>query len=179
MSVETLAGPWTGDTFRHIPAGARYDILDFSRAGAATLNRWNAAGDPTLYLAGDRGVAIAEFARHLTADRPPAISSGALERQIYRLRVHFDRVLDFCRVDVWGALSFRNAPRCFLDRSVARATAHFLRVTSSVQAIRVPSVTFLDDLDRWNLVVFLEKLPHDPGSFVLEVAHDDTFSIRP
>jgi RES domain-containing protein len=176
LPFDALVLPWTGDTFRHIPAGARYDILDFRRAGAATSNRWNAKGEPTLYLAGDRGVAIAEFARHLAADRPPAVFSGVVRRRLYRLRVRLDLVLDLRHRDVWDALSLHDAPRCFLDRPFARATAQFLRVTSSVQAMRVPSMAFLDDLDRWNLIVFLEKLPADPASFVLEVARDDTFT---
>lgn len=30
----------------------------------------------------------------------------------------------------------------------------------------VPSIAFLDDLTRWNLVVFLEKLPTDSASWI-------------
>jgi hypothetical protein len=34
------------------------------------------------------------------------------------------------------------------------------------QALLVPSVAFLDDQARWNLVLFLEKLPPDPSRFI-------------
>lgn len=35
-----------------------------------------------------------------------------------------------------------------------------------MQAIRVPSMGFLDQLDHWCLVVFLEKLPADPRAWI-------------
>ena len=37
------------------------------------------------------------------------------------------------------------------------------------RAILLPSMGFLDDLDRWCLGVFLEKLPPDPNVFVTAV----------
>lgn len=144
----------------------------------APNNRWNVLGESTLYVAGDRGVAMAEFARHVARDRPSSVVVGALRRQLYRLRLRLDSVLDLCHPGAWEALGLDHAPQCFLDKSVARATGQYLRVTTAVQAIRVPSMAHLDDTSRWALVVFLEKLPSDPRSFVVECEPDDLFSIH-
>jgi hypothetical protein len=68
--------------------------------------------------------------------------------------------------------------RRFLDSEVARATATFIRRTTSVEALLAPSVAFLDDATCWNLVLFLEKLPGDPNEFVT-VTPAGTFRITP
>src|SRR4051812_16670198 len=54
-----------------IPDGAIYDILDFRLAGQSHENRWNVYGEPTLYLASDHRVAIADFARHFYEEALP------------------------------------------------------------------------------------------------------------
>jgi RES domain-containing protein len=53
--------PWTGAAYRHISARANPDVLDFGFVGLNTDNRWNTAAEPSLYLAGDPGVIIAEW----------------------------------------------------------------------------------------------------------------------
>jgi hypothetical protein len=63
-----------------------------------------------------------------------------------------------CNPKVAQALSLVDTPNCFLDKNIARATAQFVRQTTPVQAIFVPSMAFLDRLDKWVLVLFLEKL---------------------
>ena len=177
MPLDAFISSWQGNTFRHIPSDAHYNVLDFSRAGLQTNNRWNFPGEPTLYLAADREVAIAEFARHMMSGRPSAVLGGVLQRRLYRLQLRLDLMLDLCQPVTWELLSLSSAPECFLDKSVARATAQFIRVTTSARAIRVPSVAFLDDLTRWSLVVFLEKLPDNPSLFITECVADDVFSI--
>lgn len=162
--------PWAGSAFRHLPRDASFDVLDFRWAGRAATNRWNERGELTLYLAGDVGVVIAEFARHMTGDRPPALSPDTIERIVYRLDLTLESVIDLRVPAVWSALSLDTAPRYFLDIQTARATAHFLRATTSAQGIVVPSVAFLDNLERWCLVLFLEKLSHDPHTFISSVA---------
>jgi len=137
MPLEPLSTPWTGVVFRHIAAEARYSVLDFSRAGKATNNRWNVEGEPTLYLASDRGVGITEFSRHIDRDRPPAVVAGVLQRRLYRFEIRLDAVLDLLQPQTWTALSLADAPNCFLDRRIARATAHYIRATTTIQAIRV------------------------------------------
>lgn len=175
--LDACIAPWTGDTFVHIPATTPLEVLDFSHAATASNNRWNARGEPTLYLAGDRGVAFAEFARHIERDRPPSAVAGSLEHRLYRFRLSIDVVLDLCRADSWDALSISGAPHCFLDRFYARAVAQYVRNATSIQAIRVPSMAFLDDLTRWVLVVFLDKLPTDSTQFVHHCVAEDLFSV--
>ena len=162
MSLSARLMPWAGDAFRHISAGARFDVLDFRFAGRSAENRWNEPGHPTLYLAGDEGVLIAEWGRHFAVNRSPALQHLTLERAVYRLTLALDHVLDLRSPYVWGLLSLEDAPGCFADVGVARATAHFVRRTTAAQAIFVPSIAFLDQPERWCLVLFLEKLPAPP-----------------
>lgn len=126
----------------------------------------NAQGEPTLYLAGDEGVLAAEWGRHLLDTRTPEIAAGTMERSIYRLDLTIDAVLDVRLPAVWQALSLTNSPFCFTDRVVARATARFIRDTTRTQGMIVPSIAFLDDLTRWNLVIFLDKLPADTTEWI-------------
>jgi RES domain-containing protein len=163
--VAALLRPWTGTAIRHIPAGSRFDVLDTRFAGLATDNRWNAAGEPTFYLAGDLGVALAEYARHLREDvggGPAAVQ----ERAVDEIDVSLSAVLDLRDPQVRSAIGLRGGARRFLDRNVARATASFLRHTTAAEGLLVPSVAFLDDVSRWNLVLFLEKLPGNLSSFM-------------
>ncbi len=148
---------WTGAAFRHIPAGAQFDVLDFRYAGRGGDNRWNEVGEPTLYLAGDVGVAIAEFGRHFEVNRTPELASETIERMVYRLDLAVDTVLDLRRPEVWDALSLANAPTCFLDIASARATARFVRTTTAAQGIVVPSAAFIEQLDRSCLSCFLRS----------------------
>lgn len=41
-----------------------YDIYDFRYCARSNENRWNIAGEPTLYLAKEKDVILAEYARH-------------------------------------------------------------------------------------------------------------------
>lgn len=155
-----------------------YDIYDFSYCGRATENRWNVAGEPTLYLAQEKDVALAEYARHFRVDRAPALATQMYRRKVYRFEVKLEATLDVRSREVWEALSLQNAPHCFGDKSVARATANFIRQTTETQGIIVPSVAFLDDLEKWCLVLFLEKLPQEPRTFLQGVKEDGYFEIK-
>jgi RES domain-containing protein len=169
----TLAGrleQWSGAALRHIPAGSALDVLDFRYAGRGSDNRWNEPGSPTLYLAGDEGVLIAEWGRHFATNRTAQLQQMTVERSTFSLELSIDYVLDLRSAEVCDALSIDNAPYCFAEIAFARATAHFVRRTTDAQALLVPSMGFLDHLERWCLVVFLEKLPPDPRSFVSSVA---------
>jgi RES domain-containing protein len=164
--------PWSGTGFRHIPAGSRFDVLDTRFAALATDNRWNLPGEPTLYLAGDRGVALAEYARHLREDVGSRNTSQVHERAVYRVEIAaaiVANVLDLRDARVRRAISLGGGPRRFFDRSVARATAEFLRHTTPAEALLVPSMAFLDDPSRWNLVLFLEKLPPDRSRYMMAI----------
>lgn len=181
MSFDTYLRPWSGFACRHIADDATYDILDFSYAGRGRNNRWNVYSQPTLYLASDHRVAIAEFARHFGEDvslpikRPETVGWRTVSRRIYDLTVRIERMLDLRDPSLCGALALSDAPSCFLDRAITRATAQFLRQTTPAQALLVPSVALLDQPDRYALVLFLEKLHADPRSFVTSVRRDGIF----
>lgn len=83
----------------------------------------------------------------------------------------------------WSGVGFRHIPAGssfgVLDTSfAARATANFVRRTSTAEGLIVPSMAFLDDPVRWNLVLFLERLPNDLTTFIT-VAFDGTFRTAP
>jgi RES domain-containing protein len=145
------------------------DVLDFAYAGRASDNRWNRKGQPTLYLAGDIGVALAEWSRHFAENTNPALAAVTVRRTIWQLTLEVPRVLDLRDSAVWADLSLTNAPHCFLDLVTAQTVGTFLRLISEAQALLVPSMAMLDKLDRCNLVLFLEKLPADPRQFIITV----------
>jgi hypothetical protein len=73
----------------------------------------------------------------------------------------------------------KDAPNCFLDQKIARATAQFIRQTTIVEAIFVPSMAFLDQMDKWVLVLFLEKLSMDkPLEFLPKVEDYGYFNLE-
>lgn len=178
MPLEPFLRAWAGQAIRHIPAGSPYGILDFRSAGQSSANRWNHPGQPTLYLASDRAVALAEFARHIQDDRSPELRAGVIERHVFRLDIAVDSLLDLRDPQLHPQLSLQDAPACFLDRAIARAVAEYLRRTTPAQALLVPSMPFLDDLDRWVLVLFLDKLPADREVFIRAVRPEGTFRVE-
>ena len=56
-----FAAPFAADAFCSGPAKDHLDVADLVTTDA---NRWSASGEPTLYLAGDAGTALAEVGRH-------------------------------------------------------------------------------------------------------------------
>jgi RES domain-containing protein len=169
--------PWSGSAYRHIPAGAQADVLDFRALGWSADNRWNFLGERTLYLASDRAVAIAEFGRHYREDTSAGLQAPMVPRQIYRLQIEIQHLLDLRDPALLELLAIDSPPYRLLDRRVARAIAHYLRFVTAAQAILVPSVAFLDDVTRWVGVLFLEKLPDDPGAFVTAVEPAGVFRL--
>ncbi len=172
MDLDSLLAPWSGHAFRHLPEASPYGPLDFRFAGRSAENRWNVAGQPTLYLAGSPGAAAAEWARHLEGARGAGLATKARRRTVFQLDIRLDRVLDLCDSQVWDAISLPRAPECFLDKVVAQATANYLRAVTAAHALRAPSVAFLDRLDHWNLVLFLERFPADSSAFITGVKEE-------
>jgi RES domain-containing protein len=179
MSLQDYIQPWNGYAVRHIPDRPTqpYNIYDFRYCGVSNENRWNVAGEATLYLAKEKDVALAEYARHFQVNRTPALAAKTYRRLVYRFEVKLDAVIDLTKAEVWRELSLPNAPDCFKEKAIARATANFIRNTTIAQAIMVPSVAFLDDLEQWCLVLFLEKLPSNPHEFLPAVSPDGAFEI--
>lgn len=183
MTFDAFLKPWIGPACRHISDGAAYDILDFRLAGQNRENRWNVYGEPTLYLASDHRVAIAEFARHFHEESSPqegrseSIVRRAVARRIYDLHVRIEHALDLRDPSLCAALALDNAPYCFLDREIARTTAQFLRRTTPAQALLVPSMALFDQTERYAIVLFLDKLPPEPRAFIPSVQPDGGFHV--
>ncbi|MDH3599868.1 MAG: RES family NAD+ phosphorylase [Candidatus Tectomicrobia bacterium] len=155
----------------------QFDIYDFRFCGRSDENRWNVAGEPTLYLAKDKDVTLAEYARHFSVDRTQRLAAQTHRRKVYRFQIELEATLNLCHPRVWSDLSLTHAPECFSDKSVARAAAHFIRNTTSTQAIFVPSMAFLDNLTQWCLVLFLENLSPEPYTFLPTIAEDGFFHV--
>jgi RES domain-containing protein len=180
MSISSFIKPLSGFVVRHFPAppkGQVIDPLDFTWCGKSSENRWNVLGEPTLYLAQEKDVALAEYARHFQVNRSPGLGLKTHKRKVYRLEASFEATLDLRDRAVCKALSLTRTPGCFADKKIARATASFIRNTTPVQAIFVPSIPFIDDITRWCLVVFLEKLGPDPRSAFKSARADGYFRI--
>ncbi|MEN9567901.1 MAG: hypothetical protein RLZZ69_3097 [Cyanobacteriota bacterium] len=191
--LQNLMEPWSGKAYRHLPDG-NYDVYNFSYTGLAANNRWNIQGEQTLYLAGGVDVAAGEWSRHYGAyklatqvrqtaplqfNRSQQLAAKTKRRKVYQMTVKLNHTLNLCRHLCWQELSLKDAPNCFLDQKIARATAQFIRQTTIVEAIFVPSMAFLDQMDKWVLVVFLEKLSMDkPLEFLPKVEDYGYFKVE-
>ncbi len=102
------------------------------------------------------------------------MAAGTAARAIYRLDLAVDAILDLRDPTIWTALSISNAPFCFTNQTITRATARYVRDTTRATGMFVPSVAFLDQLDRWCLVLFLDKLPSDPRAYITSVTQVGT-----
>jgi RES domain-containing protein len=127
------------------PASTDLDVASLvSTAG----NRWSAAGDPTVYLAGDTGVAMAEVGRHWPQD--------AGRMCLWQVRLELAAALDLRDPRVRSSAGVPEDPRWFLDRSRCQGLAGRCR-EAGLDGVIVPSVAFLDDMGRWNVVVFADR----------------------
>lgn len=164
-----LGTPWIGSAYRHIPDDPQFDVLDFRFAGFQPGNRWNARGEPTLYLAGDPGVLVAEWGRHLGAGFSGELPDRVAMRKVYQLHLRLDAVIDLRDWRHAHDAGVSDPLGWVLEKDRTRSIAQQLRNATPAQGILVPSVAFLDDLTRWNLVVFLDKLPADPHVWIQRV----------
>lgn len=128
-----------------------------------------------MYLAGGIEVAAAEWSRHFQFDRPQILANKTKRRKVYGFEVNLNRTLNLCQLELWQELSLKDAPFCFLDRNIARATAAFIRQTTDIEGIFVPSMAFLDDLDKWVLVIFLEKFSQQDAKIFLPTVEEYGF----
>ena len=128
LPTTTFAGP----TFRSVPETGPFDPEALVSDEGAT-DRWNGPGEPTLYLALDPGVAIAEAGRHLAthADSEPTC------QRIMRLAVTAARIVDLRDNDSAAAAGL-SGRLDILDRETARTVAAGLRPTRSCGGILVP-----------------------------------------
>jgi RES domain-containing protein len=170
--------PWIGSAYRHINANRNRDVLDFSHAGQYGKNRWNIPGEPTPYVAGDIGVAIDEWARRLPATFPDQ-GIQPVVRDVYRLQIRLDAVLDLRTHEIAPILGLSGTPDVFRDVELARSTARVVRRSTHAQAMIVPSIAFLDDPTRWNLVIFLDKVPAEKDAWITRTERVGPLSSKP
>ena len=147
--IDSILEPFRGSAAVGLQGDAGWDARDLITADA---NRWSGRGERTVYLATDVAVALAEFARHLSPGH------GTVEGSIWTMNVDLEVVVDLRDSRARRLLSVSGGPAWALDPSACRTVAHDLR-RRGVQAILVPSVAFLDRLDRGNLILFAEHLP--------------------
>lgn len=173
MKIEKFITPWKGYVFRHIPAGN--EVLDFSLCGLSKENRWNSPGEPTLYLAGSKQIALSEYSRHYQENRLIKLGKKTQKRHFYRLEIQLERTINLCNPDVYA--NFPGAPDCYKEIKIARTVGALIRNVFKVEAIFVPSMAFLDDLSKWCLVLFLENLPKEVGQYIINVKKSGLFEI--
>lgn len=144
---------WDRPLYCHAPVDDPFDADALGSAGDES-DRWCATGQPTAYLAADAGVALAELARH----HPPG--GTAVERRIIRVepRPGAIRALVDLRDDaVLRALGAPQEPERYLNRELARFVAAAVRADERHAGVIVPSMAFLDRLDRATIVLFAER----------------------
>ena len=144
---------WDRPLYCHAPADDGFDP-DALGSAADASDRWCAAGQPTAYLAGDAGVAMAELARH----HPPG--GRAVERRIMRIEPRpgaIRALVDLRDAAVLRALGAPEAPERYLDRELARSVAATVRSDERHAGIIVPSMAFLDRTERPTIVLFVER----------------------
>lgn len=179
MPTEHQVRPWRGRVYRHIPGSSPFGPLEIGIAARSQEHRWNRAGEQTMYFAGSRATLIGEFARHFERDRAPELAALVQTRRIFELEIELSRVFDLTDPAAAADLGIAGAPSCFLDRSIARATAGFLRDARGVEAILTPSIAFLDQPEHRNLVLFLDRLDALLGDVVQSIAPSGSFRLVP
>jgi len=113
-------------------------------------NRWSHAGQPTIYLAGDPGVALAELGRHWREREG--------EVQIWGMRLALRAVVDLRAGAVRAQLGLPADLTWVLDAERCQSVAQRLRSSERYDGLIVPSAAFLDDASSWNAVVFVERV---------------------
>ena len=98
-------------------------------------------------------------------------------RRVFDIEVALDFVLDLRDPSLCMVLGLTDAPFCFVDKELCRATARRLRAGTGAQALIVPSLGMLDRTDAWTLVLFVDKLPSFPDQFVTSMTMDGAFGI--
>jgi RES domain-containing protein len=157
MALDSLLRAWTGIGLRHIPAGVSRGILDATHAARSQRNRWNEAGTPTFYFASDIAVVVAEFGRHIQAELP----GGQPERQardVWKVPISLDRLVDFRDPTASASIGLSKIDAWIGEIDRTQATARYVRQHADVQGLLVPSMGFLDDTAKWNVVVYLDRI---------------------
>ncbi len=168
--------PFEGDLYCHAPADRPFDVEALAREDDGE-DRWSAPGTSTIYLAGDRLVAAAEYARHGPRD------DRGDQRRLVKLRVRGVRLLDVRDPAVQTGLGDEDDPIAWLDPDRARDAGRRIREAGICDGLIVPSMAFVDRADVFNVVLFREAIagpltatlgePRDVGRIELSAEHDE------
>jgi len=168
--VEALFRSFLGRTYRAVPesqAGKRpVNPVDASFGAVSSNNRWNGKGFPTLYLAGDVGVVIGEWARNIEITPIAVEEARPRPKEIWEIEVDLGSILDLRDESTLDALGISSFPTCFFAKEYCREVADRIRADKSIHGILVPSLAFLDRPDRWCMVIFADNIPGYPGNHV-------------
>src|SRR5215210_7299482 len=149
-----------GSVYRCVPDNGPFDPNELVDRDGSN-DRWHRPGQPTVYLALDPGVALAEVGRHLDG----RIESGSECQRLIRLDLVVPDVADLRDPAIRDGVGVPDSAE-FLDREVARRAAEHLRSKGTHVGILVPSAAFMDEPSRGNLVLFAERLPASLGELV-------------
>ncbi len=175
MSAARHIRSWHGRVYRHLPGSSPFGPLDTRFARRSREHHWNRPGEPTLYLALDRATLPTEFARHLRRDRSPEVDEIVQTRRVFAFEIALDRVYDLNDPASLGALGITGAPACFRERTIARATAGFLRDVIGVEAALAPSF----DPGSRTLILFLDQLERPLGDIAHSIEAVGSFRLTP
>jgi RES domain-containing protein len=146
---------WHAPLYSHAPDDPSWTLEHLVEPGDDE-DRWNRPGEPTAYLASDPGVCLAELGRH----HPPGAPLD--RRRILRFEPArpegIGGLVDLRDAAVLRALGVTRPPTVFLDRDRARALAARVRHDVRHAGLVVPSMAFLDDPERCNVVLFGERI---------------------
>jgi RES domain-containing protein len=149
--LEALVQPFGGRVHCHVPMDVPFSYDALARPDDGR-DRWGASGTRTVYLAGDAGVALAEYARHRQ------VGSPGDSRCLCSFLIQAVSVLDLRASEVMRLLGRSATGPGFLDRQEARAVSGAVRDAGVCQGLIVPSMAYLDRPERFNLVLFVEHL---------------------
>ncbi len=162
-----------GTAWCHVPADEPVRLEEL--AGADGGNRWNRQGQPTLYLALDLGVAIAEMARHL--DLAP--DDEPVRRRLIGMSVRVHGLIDLRTPGARRNLGGPAGAAALLDRDLARRLADRARSDEACLGLLTPSMAFLDDPSRGNLVLFMDRWPGGVDALAEGITEAGVAHLRP
>ena len=154
--VGPLAGP---ASFEAWATGPHARDLDPAMLVTANGNRWSSEREPTIYVSNDPGVALAEYGRN----RRRLASLTA----VWAVGVRLEHAVDLRDASSRTALGLPDDGSWLLDGERCRRLAGSLRAKGRYDGMLVPSVACLDQPDRWNAVIFVDRLRADLQDAVL------------
>lgn len=147
-----LSGPFRGRAWvsraDDLPSRASVDLI------SDKPNRWNAKGEPTIYLSGDPALALIEAGRH-----PEDLHQRA---GLFEVDVRIPLTVDIRDPGVRAALGLPADVAWVLDRERTQVAARSLRHSGLCDALLVPSAGALDQEERFNVVVFADDRARIP-----------------